>query len=475
MTKILRLIGNEWKKEFFKVSTWVTLLLLVAVTVFTALSGLFSTFDSWIYAGSSFEEYCENEIAWNEEMLLTGKDDEESLNYYRVQIEAHRMMLDAEMDFGDWRYVQGLATTAAEAKYGGDSATYETLMTVIRENDPAKYFAWQKGTYETRYSNDPERCRIYTSLMDYCAGEGVIPYAEADWRYGQVMTLMEKRDMILVQERLQASGGAWSESTLSDARNDAAVAAYRLERGVQVNPADSFASPDWGAFDYGISAGAKTSLYWDAMNTSTGLLSFAGVLAIIVAGGIVANEFSAGTIKFLLMSPIRRWKILLAKYITVLLYGMGLCAVVWLLSAVSALPLGAGDVLLPAVFAENGEVYTVSPYLLMLGDYGLAFLQTVVMCTMAFALSALTRKASAAIALTVFLYLSGSMIASMLYLFGFDWGRYLLFSNLDLAAIAEGTTLIYPHQSLGTAIVIIVLHMAVFLLTAHDAFVRREV
>jgi ABC-2 type transport system permease protein len=126
------------------------------------------------------------------------------------------------------------------------------------------------------------------------------------------------------------------------------------------------------------------------------------------------------------------------------------------------------------VLARGGEVYTVSPYLLVLRDYGFAFLRLVVMATMAFALSALTRKSSIAIALTVFLDLSGTVLAYMLYGFGLDFGRYLLVSNLDLAAILEGNA-IFPHQSLTDAIVCIVLHMAVFLLTAHDAFVRREV
>jgi ABC-2 type transport system permease protein len=147
---------------------------------------------------------------------------------------------------------------------------------------------------------------------------------------------------------------------------------------------------------------------------------------------------------------------------------------VWILGVAAALPLGVGDVLLPAVFARDGEVYTVSPYLLLIGDYGLSFVRLVVVSTMAITLSALTRSASSAIALTVIFDLSGTMIAYLFYGFGIDWGRYLLFSNLDLAAILDGNA-IFPHQSLAEAILCIVLHMAVFLLTAHDAFVRREV
>ncbi len=476
MTKMLRLVRNEWKKEFCKVATWVMVGLLAVCTVLSALSGAFSTVDPWISYQQPFEEFCQSEIEWYETMLTEGKDDEESLNFYRIEIEAYRIMLDAEMDWEDWRYTLGLAHVAAEAKYSPDAKTYESVLGIIYSNDPAAYFAWKKQNYEELYTHDVERRVIYTSMMDYCMEHCVIPDTEADWRYGLVLALIQSRETVLVQTRLKESGGAWSESALEEARNTAAVAQYRLDNGMEVNPADSFQTDEWSVFvydDFGV-FGGKTSLYWDAMAGSSWLLTIVSVLTVIVAGGTIANEFSSGTIKFLLMSPIRRWKILTSKYITVLLFGLGLCVTVWLLSAISALPLGVGDVLLSAVFAEGGEVYTVPPYLLVLGEYGLAFLKIAVMSSLAFAISALTRKASSAIAFTVFLDLSGSMISSMLYLFGFDWGRYLLFSNLDLVAIIDGTAL-FPHQSVGTAIVIIVLHMAVFLLTAHDAFVRREV
>jgi len=477
LVKILRLIKNEWRKELSKVATWVTVGILALCAVLSVLSGWFTSLHFSVFGEMPFEEFCENEIAWNEEMLLSGKDDEESLNFYRVQIEAYRIMLDAEMGWEDWRYTQGLADMAAEAKYSSDTVAYTELLDVINSNDPAKYFTWQKKTYTELYAYDAERLEIYVSMMDFCIENDVIPYAAADWRYGQVTSVIEHRDTVLTQERLQASGGAWSESVLENARNEAAIAEYRLSHNVRINPADSFKTPDWSVYSYEIAPGvytSETSLYWDAMKDSAGVLEIASLITLIVAGGIVANEFSAGTIKFLLMAPVRRWKILLSKYAMVLTFAMGLCVLVLLVSLGSALPLGVADALLPAVFARSGEVYTVSPYLLVLGDYGIAFLKLVVMATLAFALSALTRKASAAIGVTVFLDLMGGMIASLLQVFGFDWGRYFLFSNLDLSAIAEGTAL-FPHQSLGTAILIIVLHMTVFLLTAHDAFVRREV
>ncbi|WP_145453457.1 ABC transporter permease subunit, partial [Staphylococcus epidermidis] len=53
---------------------------------------------------------------------------------------------------------------------------------------------------------------------------------------------------------------------------------------------------------------------------SAGLIPLAGLFVLIIAAGIVANEFSWGTIKVLLVKPYKRWKILLSKYIAVNLF-----------------------------------------------------------------------------------------------------------------------------------------------------------
>lgn len=45
------------------------------------------------------------------------------------------------------------------------------------------------------------------------------------------------------------------------------------------------------------------------------LVTLLALVMIVVAGGIIANEFSQGTIKFLLINPVRRGKILWSKYL----------------------------------------------------------------------------------------------------------------------------------------------------------------
>ncbi|WP_412095571.1 ABC transporter permease, partial [Bacillus inaquosorum] len=60
---------------------------------------------------------------------------------------------------------------------------------------------------------------------------------------------------------------------------------------------------------------------WSYVTDSAGFTILTGLFTIIIAAGIVANEFNWGTIKLLMIRPLNRFQILLSKYITVLLFG----------------------------------------------------------------------------------------------------------------------------------------------------------
>ena len=73
------------------------------------------------------------------------------------------------------------------------------------------------------------------------------------------------------------------------------------------------------------------------------LLALAGLLVIIIAAGIVANEFTWGTIKVLLIKPFYRWKILLAKYVTIVLFLLLTLLILFVTSlSIGAILLGTG-------------------------------------------------------------------------------------------------------------------------------------
>ncbi|MBO1915152.1 ABC transporter permease, partial [Microvirga sp. 3-52] len=67
-----------------------------------------------------------------------------------------------------------------------------------------------------------------------------------------------------------------------------------------------------------------------------GTMSLVTLFTIIASAGILASEFSQGTIKMLLSRPVKRWKILTSKYLTILLFGLLLTVLVYVFTIISA-------------------------------------------------------------------------------------------------------------------------------------------
>lgn len=99
----------------------------------------------------------------------------------------------------------------------------------------------------------------------------------------------------------------------------------------------------------------------------------------------------------------------------------------------------------------------------------------IVMSTLAFAISSLVRSSALAIGVSLFAMLAGSGgVLFMKNILQIDWVRYTIFANTDLNSIVTGSTP-FASQTVGFALLVIAAHMVVFLLTAWDGFVRREV
>lgn len=136
---------------------------------------------------------------------------------------------------------------------------------------------------------------------------------------------------------------------------------------------------------------------------------------------------------------------------------------------------GTEQAFLPMIDIVDGAIKTSSPYLKMFGMYLLAGVEILVMSTIAFTISSLLRSSAVSVAFGLGSYLGGSLLVTLLYEgFELDFVRYFIFANLDFSTILTGEGMIV-NQSLSSAIVIVVVHMFVFLLTAYDGFVRREV
>ena len=215
--------------------------------------------------------------------------------------------------------------------------------------------------------------------------------------------------------------------------------------------------------------------FWRGFAPGVQVVAFLAIVLIVLAGGIVAGEYTNGTIKFLLINPVARWKILTAKYAVLLQMALVLLAVLFLANFITAgIIFGFDGLTVPMLRVVNGAVVRSSPFLFMASRYLLGAVGMVVLATFAFMLSALVRSQALAIGLGLSLYFGGWTAVLLLRYLGFYQARYILFANTNIINVASGATGFVQHGVLF-AVINIAVHMVVFLLTAWDAFTRTDV
>lgn len=213
---------------------------------------------------------------------------------------------------------------------------------------------------------------------------------------------------------------------------------------------------------------------WSFVSDSIAILGFAGMFMIIIASGMVASEFSWGTMKMLLIRPISRTKILLSKYITVLLFGLFLMAFIFVLSAIVGLILfGTPTTDSSHLAYANGKVEEQNIVTYLIGQYLLSSIDIIMMSTLSFMISAIFRNSSLAIGVSMFLLFSGST-ATMLLASRYEWTKYILFANTDLTVYFDGVPPI-DGMTLGFSITMLIVYFIIFHALAFTVFRKRDV
>ncbi len=217
------------------------------------------------------------------------------------------------------------------------------------------------------------------------------------------------------------------------------------------------------------------STVWTFINDSTSLINFAGLFVIVIAAGIVAHEFSWGTIKVLLVKPFKRWKILLAKYVTVNLFLLFILMLLFVSTAIiGAILFGTGESAQNVHLAYvNGAVEEQSLLFHLIKVYVLNSLSIFLLAAMAFMISAVFRNSGLAIGVSVFLLLVGGTVTNLLAS-KFDWAKYSLFANTDLMQYVDGMPLV-EGMTISFSVTMMIIYFVLFMLLAFIFFTKRDV
>lgn len=438
LAKFFRLVKNEYIKTIKKVSTKIMLILIIlAAAGVSVLSFGVKKLSSNDYLFAQEQKDFSAEINDLKKMQPEG---------YEKDIKIYEYLNAQKVKPGSWQAVFALNIP--------DSIPQEQLYTDILDNVIKKNGNWKKAC-EILKNNAPANSGAKWEY-EYRL-ENNIPFGNT-WKDDAITEISDNKDVLNSLSNEAQS----SESKKLD--EQVKMNLYRLEHNIDIDVNSTMSNSTDGATNF-----------WSAMSMSTSLISLVGLLVIIIAGSCIANEFSQGTIKFLLINPVKRWKILLSKYFTVITFGYIMIALLFVVMIPFAgIFLGFDSISAPYLYISDGNVHEMSPFLHIIKLYLLNSVDVVVMATMAFALSSLFKSSALAIGTGVFCMMGGSTLIQILSMLKQDWARYLIFANTNLASIYEGKSL-FPQHSLTFALVVIAVHMVIFLLTAWDGFTKREV
>ncbi|MDF2535545.1 MAG: hypothetical protein K0R18_1704 [Bacillales bacterium] len=214
---------------------------------------------------------------------------------------------------------------------------------------------------------------------------------------------------------------------------------------------------------------------WDGINGSAGLMIVITIFTIIIVGDVVAGEFSSGTIKLLLIRPASRAKILLSKYISVLMFGILLLLVLFVVSiAINGILYGFKYIDLPLIkMNAEGEIVEKSMILNLWKTYMYNGVSTVIYVTMAFMISSAFRSSSMAIGFSIGALFAGNIVMELLQ--RFDWSKYVLFANIDLTQYLVGSRPFQEGMTFSFSVGVLVVYFLIFNVISWLIFTRRDV
>jgi ABC-2 type transport system permease protein len=213
---------------------------------------------------------------------------------------------------------------------------------------------------------------------------------------------------------------------------------------------------------------------WGGVLNAANLIIVVTIFTVVIAADSVAGEFGGGTIKLLLIRPASRTKILLSKYISVLIFSVLLLAILFgsafLLSGFME---GFKDIAISHIYLDKDHViHEVGIFSHVVNTYGYKCVDLIMIVTMAFMLSTVFRSSSLAIGLSLGLLLVGSNI--VLLIARYSWAKYYLFTNTDLTQYLNNRP-IMEGMTLKFSILVLVVYFLIFNILSWSIFKKRDI
>lgn len=206
------------------------------------------------------------------------------------------------------------------------------------------------------------------------------------------------------------------------------------------------------------------------------------LLIAVLGSDIVSAENAEGTDKLLLTRPVRRWKILTSKLVTLWLFSsltLFIGAVISYIVTAPVLPARGWDAPTFNGFQFSGETFNVDSVRQLplwkdaLIAYGLEWYALLTVAAIALMLSVIFKSSAASIGTMLASLIGGTILTRV----SPDWtaGKYLFVSALPLADYYTGQATPYEGMSMAFCIALLGAWAVGALAVAYGLFVKRDV
>ncbi len=471
----MTLIKNELYKLFHKRSTKIFIIIAIVYVILTNV--LYRTLDDNFINSYNYYEDITTALKYVDDYENENIGESSMYNYYKSYVETYNLASNYASD--SWQYQKYmeeywnvLRDYYDNLTYGNDNTQTNQLLNTIKENIESAN--WQYFVRQDIAELNEEIDYNRTLLNDDTITTNKVEIEK------QVFVAEEQ--IKLNQYRLDENV-AYGNDYLNIAIDNISNSLYNLAEYNYANDKSNYEEDvkiyheNWYVLNEKVNTINDDSVRMVFINFFSEYSFLILVFSIMIAGAMVSDEFSKGTIKSLLITPHKRSKILLTKYISVIimiLLLIGLLIVTELLFG--GILLGFSGLSIPVVVynitTANLEIMNVFSYL---GLYILTNLpQIILLATLAFACSVIINSTAFAIVLPFCGILGAEIINQFALVYDIKILNYFVTTNWDFTQYLFGGTSIFGN-SLPHAIIVCLIYLLIMLVVSFIVFIKKDV
>ena len=471
----MTLIKNELYKILHKRSTKVFLIIALIFVILTNLIYRFS--DNLVSFSTTYYEDYDVALNYVNDYENSGIGDKELYNYYKSFIETYD--LASKYDSNSWQYQKYMEDYWSllqeyyrylDEELGASLISNELEETKNNiENNNWQYFVNNDTNNINESINNIKNTLNNSSLSN---NEKI--------NYEKELFILEEQ-LKLNEYRIE-NDVAFGNDYLNDAINAInnslySMAEYQYSNDIDYQDSVKSYYENWYILDNKVDTNNNQTLRSVFVNFFNEYSFLILVFGIMIAGGIVSDEFNKGTIKSLLIIPHKRSKILLAKYISVLimlLFIIGIFIVSELL--IGGIFMGFSSLSIPVVVYNitdsSLEVLNIFGYLILQILANLP--QIILLVTLAFACSVIVNSTAFSIVIPFCGIIAAELINAFALAYDIKILNYFVTTNWDFTVYLFGGTSLFGN-SLIHAIIVCLVYLIIMLVVTFIVFKKKDI